>query len=270
MICTYGDPDLMLQDSWWLWRLCELVFLPPTWASAVDKVASEGRGADVTVVHGEWCGTKTWPTSCPSCSSKVFFFSCGHGSKVFFDELGSPWPVHDCGKTWARGLRRFTDDNGDVVVELKPGITVTRSLANPASFEVEQSVISKAQAAKKIRAPDPFVPIGPTRELRESHVGILREIRPRVDQLKAFRVPDTLMGRASLGSIGKQEMGKITVHVPYPTEDDYTESFTAWMPAKLLRDRRIRQGITVSVDLEGVRIVGRGFAWFCRSLEALR
>ncbi|CAA9370825.1 MAG: hypothetical protein AVDCRST_MAG93-8417, partial [uncultured Chloroflexia bacterium] len=30
-------------------------------------------------------------------------------------------------------------------------------------------------------------------------------------------------------------MGKITVHVPYPTED-YTESFTSWVQAKLLRD----------------------------------
>ncbi len=222
----------------------------------------------MTIVHGEWCGTRTWPTSCPSCSAKVFYFSCNHGSKVFFDELGSPWPIHDCEESWARGLRRFTDDNGDTVVELKPVITVTRSFARPASFKVEQSVISKSQPAKRKKAPDPIVPIEPERELGESHIGILREIRPFVDPVKAFRVPDTAMGRASLGSIGKQEMGRITVHVPYPTED-YTESFTSWVPARLLRDRRIERGVTVALDLERIRIVGRGYAWFCDSLQVV-
>lgn len=166
----------------------------------------------MNAVHGEWCGAKTWPTSCPSCSGRVFYFSCSHGSKVFFDELGSPWPIHDCDESWARGLRRFTDDNGDTVVELKPGVTITRSFAKPASFKVEQSVISKALPAKRKKAQDPIVPIEPERELSESHIGILREIRPCADPVKAFSMADTAMGRASLGSIGKQEMGKITVH----------------------------------------------------------
>lgn len=219
-------------------------------------------------VHGEWCNAKTWPTSCPSCSAKVFYFSCGHGSKVFFDELGSPWTVHDCEETWARGLRRFTADNGDTVVELKPGITVTRSFAKPASFSVEQSVIASAHPAKKKRAQGSIRAIEPERELSKSHEGILREVRPHVDPMKAFGMPDTITGRASLRSIGKQETGKITVHVPYPTED-YTESFTPWVPAKLLRDRWIRRGVTVAVDLYRIQIVGRGYTWFCDSLEVL-
>ena len=63
-------------------------------------------------------------------------------------------------------------------------------------------------------------------------------------------------------------MGKITVHVAYPTED-YIESFTSWIPAKLLRDRRIKRGVTVAVDLERIQIVGRGYTWFCDSLEVV-
>jgi len=62
---------------------------------------------------------------------------------------------------------------------------------------------------------------------------------------------DTAMGRASLRSIGKQEMGRITVQVPYPTED-YIESFTSWIPAKLLRDRRIKRAVTVALNLERI------------------
>ena len=47
-------------------------------------------------VHGDWCNTKTRPTRCKYCQGDVFYFSCDHGCKVFFDELGDPWPRHYC------------------------------------------------------------------------------------------------------------------------------------------------------------------------------
>lgn len=33
---------------------------------------------------------------CPVCSKPVFFYQNNYGSRVFFDELGSPWPKHPC------------------------------------------------------------------------------------------------------------------------------------------------------------------------------
>jgi len=36
----------------------------------------------------------TWKTTCPDCKKAVFFFSCSCGSKIFFDSLGDPWPLH--------------------------------------------------------------------------------------------------------------------------------------------------------------------------------
>ena len=222
----------------------------------------------MTVVHGEWCNAKTWPTACPSCSADVFYYSCDHGSKVFFDELGAPWPIHDCDERWARGLKRFTDENGDTVVELKPGIYATKPYAKPASFKVEQDVIESARPTRGKKASDPIVAIEPEREMSESHEGVLRVVRPSVDPMRAFGMPDTALGRAWLGSIGKQPVGRITVHVPYPTED-YTESFTAWILAKLLQDRRVKRGITVAVDLRRIQILGRGYTWFCSSFEVL-
>ena len=37
------------------------------------------------VTHGDRCNTKTYPTRCKYCQKRVFYFSCDHGSKVFFD-----------------------------------------------------------------------------------------------------------------------------------------------------------------------------------------
>lgn len=34
--------------------------------------------------------------SCPVCGADVFFYRNEHGSRVYFDELGPPWPKHPC------------------------------------------------------------------------------------------------------------------------------------------------------------------------------
>lgn len=34
--------------------------------------------------------------SCPVCGADVYFYSNRHGSRVFFDDLGPPWPKHPC------------------------------------------------------------------------------------------------------------------------------------------------------------------------------
>ena len=34
--------------------------------------------------------------SCPVCGAAVFFYQSSNGGKVFFDELGPPWPRHPC------------------------------------------------------------------------------------------------------------------------------------------------------------------------------
>ena len=33
---------------------------------------------------------------CPVCGASVFFYQNVHGSRVFFDDLGWPWPKHPC------------------------------------------------------------------------------------------------------------------------------------------------------------------------------
>jgi len=34
--------------------------------------------------------------SCPVCGASVYYYQNEHGSRVFFDELGWPWPKHPC------------------------------------------------------------------------------------------------------------------------------------------------------------------------------
>lgn len=60
--------------------------------------------------------------SCPVCGDPVFFYQSPYGGRVFFDELGPPWPKHPCTDTGTSGSARrsgthFTAGSvlGDVV-----------------------------------------------------------------------------------------------------------------------------------------------------------
>jgi hypothetical protein len=35
-------------------------------------------------------------SNCPVCGAKVYFYSNEYGSRVYFDEVGPPWPKHPC------------------------------------------------------------------------------------------------------------------------------------------------------------------------------
>lgn len=39
----------------------------------------------------------TKPSKCRSCGRPVYYFQSQYGGKVFFDDLGHPWPKHECG-----------------------------------------------------------------------------------------------------------------------------------------------------------------------------
>jgi hypothetical protein len=38
---------------------------------------------------------KLFPTKCKYCGESIFYFECKCGSKVFFDNLGEPWSIHN-------------------------------------------------------------------------------------------------------------------------------------------------------------------------------
>ena len=46
--------------------------------------------------HGAWCNTKTRPSDCRYCGSRVYYFTCDCGCKVFFEDSAPPWDQHKC------------------------------------------------------------------------------------------------------------------------------------------------------------------------------
>ena len=66
---------------------------------------NEALRAENSELRAKIHSLKTYPTRCKYCQKRVFYFSCDHGSKVFFDKLGHPWPVHRCPEYYQRQVR---------------------------------------------------------------------------------------------------------------------------------------------------------------------
>lgn len=88
--------------------------------------------------HGYWCGAKTYRRKCPGCQRKAFFFSCDCGSKVFFDELGAPWPKHDCEYQDMLDFLKWYAENWREI-----GLTVDEAALKMS--QISQGVLSPAQ-----------------------------------------------------------------------------------------------------------------------------
>lgn len=49
--------------------------------------------------------------SCPVCGASVFFYQSPTGGRVFFDELGPPWPKHPCTDNSSRPVRLLSSNH---------------------------------------------------------------------------------------------------------------------------------------------------------------
>ncbi len=189
---------------------------------------------------------------------------CGCGSKVLFDALGPPWPKHDCERSGIASVRRWVGDDGRERIEVAAGVTWVRPETD---FQVEPAAIRRADPSQRGERPDPIVAMRATRTADETVIGVVRELREKADPFEAFDIVRTTVGRSLLRQIGRQPVGKITVHAPSPYSEDL-ESYTAWIPTALMEG--LERGDTVSVDLEGVHLPGDlACEWFCRSVERL-
>lgn len=217
----------------------------------------------MNATHGWWCNAVTWPTKCPGCGEPVFFFRCDHGSGVFFDALGQPWPIHDCGISRTRKLVRWKDKSGAINVEIRPGITARR----PPEGTIDTSV--ESIATRRERKPDPIVAIEPDSKDETNVVGVLRERRMDVDVERTLKLPKASpMVSGFLGPLGKGGWSRITVHAPAPRED-VLHSYTAWIPSEVLTSAGGSIGMTISARMSSRSIPGVESFWVCDSYEIL-
>lgn len=224
-------------------------------------------------VHGRWCNTRTFPLNCRYCGEEVFYFSCDHESKVFFDDLGPPWPQHNCGRT------ETPVDNRPSTIPSIPGINWIRGGQARSNLlpglvrgtdSIDQEIVRRVvrESQNKNREIVRIEPLGSTPEV------IIGKVQDRVepDLPKRYGIDRNSIGYGELANkIGDADPIQFTVLVDDLASDPEAIDYLSYtfLCAKDLVDRNIRRGALVAVDLEQAQPLGIGPFWLARAIERL-
>lgn len=72
------------------------------------------------VIFNSYKSYTTPNAKCPVCGEKVFFYQNEAGSRVYFDELGPPWPKHPCTASFSMDLEYIPLDKDETVSPVNP------------------------------------------------------------------------------------------------------------------------------------------------------
>jgi len=191
--------------------------------------------------HGWWCNARTYPTRCRHCGAKVFYFSCDCGSKVFFDSLGWPWPVHDCVNSILQQVE----------------ISIAEEYARRVAERHE-----RLRRGWKI----PIRACHPQKCEKVESIGVVREVLPILDIFKKFCLPsDSPISVKLLGELARDSWMQITIHVNDLGSDEFI-SYTLLIKTDCWETAKIRLGDLVRFVAIGQQIPGRQPFWLCRSI----
>jgi hypothetical protein len=160
--------------------------------------------------HQSECSTKIFVTKCPDCNSEVYFFSCSCGSKVFFEDVGYPWPIHYCKKRELReiieilkDIERYTDDEiAEVIINYEKAYDVE---VPKAIMEIIEFHIGKRKYPFKVEKIE-------IDESIHDLDGKIMEYRKEVNLYKKFGYnKSSPFTKGLLGDLSSDEYGEITI-----------------------------------------------------------
>jgi hypothetical protein len=169
----------------------------------------------------------------------VYYFTCDCGSKVFFDDLGQPWPIHNCAQ--------YIQSQVEIAIQEK----YTRQVKKRRSWQ-PPIVRCKAEHSQIVE-----------------EIGVIREIVKPVDVYSKFDIPkDSRIGSQLLGPLAQGIYVQVTVHVESLDQEIY-ESYTFLIRREDWNRVGPIRGDLVSFRLKGQPVLTRDSVWLCEELESL-
>lgn len=224
-------------------------------------------------IHGEWCHTRTVPTTCGYCGLRVFYFECDCGCKVFFEALGDPWPKHRCEEYLTATARTRPEPPPEKPA--RPSRETLYAWAIMSPKEHDYPIHVEPGYAAKMRRHMATERAGKRERLRmdpppkrgHQDTGRVADLAAQVDAFKQFNLPkDNPMAAGLLGPLGKEPMARVVLVVDDPDQDDL-EEYACYIPQKLLKRAGVIRGDVVHFSITPVEVPGRMRVWLCIDLE---
>jgi len=189
--------------------------------------------------------SSTWATTCfinGGCGAKVFAHTNGRGDFVLLDELGWPWPVHDCYLNRYCSIPAGSERRKDSIAQSVDLSSLLATAKNSSDYAPDSGRILRTRSRADITRIEPrvgmpagdFTVVGRVAEVHERY-------RPR--QLR------------TLGTFGEQIAAKVigTRNSQITVISGELESFTALVD---LSREVVANGDFVSLDLRSGSVLG--------------
>jgi len=207
--------------------------------------------------HRESCETRIWKTTCLDCKKPVYFFACSCGSKVFFDLLGDPWPLHadSCPVYHARVMIQSGADPRAIRRLLDSQV---KASGIPIPPELDQ-YLSGYGASGKIYYNDELPSEDPC-EIK----GRIHEVN-KINFFKRFELDDNLIMRRLLGELVTEPYLEVIVREDADQDIRIRKRWTFVVPEE--EAAKLRKGMTVYATLQGKPIIDDVAIWVASDLD---
>ncbi len=223
--------------------------------------------------HGRWCNSRTFPMQCKYCGERIFYYSCDCGSKLFFDRLGQPWPIHRCeGFAPKPILSRLgqEDLSGSLLSYMNVGLS--KDLSRIIEDNLDHQYVDDIKRAEKdeknrLKHSSLLVRQDPYHGCRSRERGIITELIRNANILKKAGMVDSSVRVAQLERFASKPLVQITIHTGALAEDESENcSFTFFVEAQIVDELQLFKGCLVIADLRGIVVVSRFPIWVCDKL----
>ncbi len=205
-------------------------------------------------------------TRCQYCRKPVFYYENEIGSKVFFDEIGPPWPKHECPQRPVASRRTlsksetnaFSFDSGPKVVAMDKFYRQRTPRQSTASKETRPH----AKQIPSILRQDP-----PRHKYKCMKIGTVAFLTHDADIFKKSGLLERSMGAHLLGNFVAETLAQITLPSRAPERAGGSkDSYTFFVAESRVRSLDLREGMVIEEHLRGVSAIASRPIWVCERL----
>lgn len=221
--------------------------------------------------HSSSCRSWTYPVSCHGCPDEIFVHQCTCGSTVLFDDLGPPWPLHDCFTKAVKALKAVLKAGADPKAATFTPFADLKDLLGPAgspesnvgsSFPVAPKSGPGAQPSTK--QPIETKKMGPIAGDVQHFIGVVREMSPKTKMLDQLYAEVGSIGIKAFGLPARRNAIQVTI---VDTAGEPYESYTC-VADKSRLDRAVKVDVMVGATLRSIASPAL-LIWFADELQPL-
>lgn len=215
--------------------------------------------------HKSSCLTRAFSTKCRYCGEEVFFFFCTCGTKLLFESLGPPWPIHNC-----------MSEVEDIIDEIKNAygtvdqavLNRLRILSKDRGKEIDEGTLKRIDEYLSKTSKQPIKKLISPSISKVLVIGKIKAINHNINFFKKFNIQNTVIGNKLLGDFGRESFVELNIRTT-ANQENIIEEYEVVLPESLFRKLGIRASDKIAVEISVGFIAAVNQIWAVEYIEKI-